>query len=584
MDSKQGEVLEKPQNGVAGLKFWRYDLTAGLMVSLTSLPFSLGIAIASGAPPIAGLTSAIIAGLIFPFLGGAYVTISGPAAGLAPALFAGMLTLGRGHLDTGYPLLLGVICMVGAVQVVLSRLGAAKLSAAFPAAVVEGMLASIGLIIIAKELPHFLGHDYKAHAFFSILAETPAELGLMDPKVFGLGLVCLLLMFLLSLPKVRRLLVVPPPLLVVVVGLVLGRFLGIDAHHRISIPDDILAHGIVLPNFAGLFGDPSLKWGILTTLVTLVLIDGVESLATIKAIDKVDPFRRRSDPDRTLMAMGVSNMLSSVAGGLTIIPGGVKSKLCIVSGGRTLWANFYNALFLIGFLFLGKGLINLIPYSALAAILIHTGYKMCEPRIWKHLAHIGPEQLFLFMTTIVVTLSTDLLIGIFVGTAVKLVLVVFVAARQALRREGRPTGIVPSFARGIGQFPQMFRNPVVGREQIGETYHLYFDRPLVCSNSLFLNRELERVPADSTEVVLHMGERVSLIDHTTCDTLLYFAEEFERSGKGRVDLGDLGEMRSVSHHRASMRLGRATTLEPASASFVPHRADTVAKPAIPRAT
>src|SRR4051794_14407936 len=213
---------EKPRNGIAGLKHWRYDLVAGLMVSLTSLPFSLGIAIASGAPPIAGLMSAIIAGLIFPFLGGAYVTISGPAAGLAPALFAAMLALGHGHLDTGYPLLLAVICMVGAVQMVLSLLGAAKLSAAFPVAVVEGMLASIGLMIMAKELPHFIGHEYKAHAFFSYITETPSQVGLMDPKSFALGLVCLSLMFVLSIAKVRARLAVPPPLVVVVAGLVLG--------------------------------------------------------------------------------------------------------------------------------------------------------------------------------------------------------------------------------------------------------------------------------------------------------------------------------------------------------------------------
>ena len=166
METSPTAPLEKPQNGIAGLKEWRYDIVAGLMVSLTSLPFSLAIAIASGAPPIAGLMSAIIAGLIFPFLGGAYVTISGPAAGLAPALFATMFALGHGHLETGYPLLLAVICMVGAIQIVLSLMGAAKLSAAFPVAVVEGMLASIGLIIIAKELPHFIGHDFKSHAFF----------------------------------------------------------------------------------------------------------------------------------------------------------------------------------------------------------------------------------------------------------------------------------------------------------------------------------------------------------------------------------------------------------------------------------
>src|SRR5262245_45998687 len=146
MQSGSTLLTEKPCNGVAGLKHWRHDITAGLVVSLISLPFSLGIAVASGAPPICGLISAIIAGLILPFLGGSYVTISGPAAGLAPALLASMLLLGRGNLQIGYPLLLGAICLTGLVQVVLAHFKAARFSALFPASVVEGMLASIGLL------------------------------------------------------------------------------------------------------------------------------------------------------------------------------------------------------------------------------------------------------------------------------------------------------------------------------------------------------------------------------------------------------------------------------------------------------
>src|SRR5882724_8220241 len=143
--------LEKPQNGIAGLKHWRHDILAGMVVSLISLPFSLGIAVASGAPPITGITSAIIAGFVLPFLGGSYVTISGPAAGLAPVLLAGMLTLGHGSLDEGYPRLLVAICLAGVVQVFLSWIKAARFAAVFPAAVVEGMLAAIGLLIIAKQ-------------------------------------------------------------------------------------------------------------------------------------------------------------------------------------------------------------------------------------------------------------------------------------------------------------------------------------------------------------------------------------------------------------------------------------------------
>src|SRR5437868_6652277 len=166
--------MEKPQNGLAGLKHWRHDLLAGLVVSLVSLPFSLGIAIASGAPPITGLTSAIIAGLVLPFLGGSYVTISGPAAGLAPALFAAIMLLGRGNREVGYPLLLGAICLTGVVQVILAKFKLARFAAIFPASVVEGMLAAIGLLIIAKQLPLILGTKFEAHECWGIVRETPS--------------------------------------------------------------------------------------------------------------------------------------------------------------------------------------------------------------------------------------------------------------------------------------------------------------------------------------------------------------------------------------------------------------------------
>src|SRR3954470_11486775 len=138
MEDKVLVAAEKPRNGLAGLKHWRHDLVAGLVVSMISVPFSLGIAVASGAPPICGLISAIIAGLVLPFLGGSYVTVSGPAAGLAPVLLASMMLLGRGNLEVGYPLLLVAICMTGLVQVVLAYFKAARYSALFPASVVEG--------------------------------------------------------------------------------------------------------------------------------------------------------------------------------------------------------------------------------------------------------------------------------------------------------------------------------------------------------------------------------------------------------------------------------------------------------------
>ena len=189
-------ALEKPENGLAGLKHWRHDLVAGLVVSLVSLPFSLGIAVASGAPPICGLISAIIAGLVLPFLGGSYVTISGPAAGLAPALLAAMLLLGHGDLKVGYPLLLVAICLTGVVQVVLAKFKLARFAAIFPASVVEGMLASIGLLIIAKQLPLIFGSPAitsRRTSSGAFVREAPSQFMAMDPKVFLVGISCLAL-------------------------------------------------------------------------------------------------------------------------------------------------------------------------------------------------------------------------------------------------------------------------------------------------------------------------------------------------------------------------------------------------------
>lgn len=547
-------VLEKPQNGWAGLRHWRYDLVAGLVVSLISLPFSLGIAVASGAPPICGLISAIIAGLVLPFLGGSYVTISGPAAGLAPVLLASMLLLGRGDTAIGYPLLLGAICLTGLVQIVLAWLKAARYCALFPASVVEGMLASIGLLIIAKQLPLLFGHKFLAHDFWPILAEAPSQFLRMDTKVFFVGIFCLVLIFALASLKTRWLKVVPPQVIAAVVGLVLGRIMGLQGAHLIQIPAEPFKHGIVMPNFQGLYADHTLWWALFTTVLTLTMIDGVESLATISAIDKIDPFRRKSNPNRTLFAMGVSNMCSSLAGGLTIIPGGVKSTACIVGGGRTQWANFYNACFLILYLVLGRSVINLMPLSALAAIVLYTGYKLCAPKVWKHVAHIGSEQLFVFTTTVLVTVSTDLLWGIAAGIVAKLLLECAILAKVERGRPEVRESAGLTVRRWLGQSAELFRNPVVQSGTVGNEYHLFFGRPLVCFNSMHLDAALAGIPSGSSAVYLHVTELVTLIDHTAASALLDFVENFKRSGRGIAQIVGLDQLRGHSHAENRLRV------------------------------
>ncbi len=339
-----------------------------------------------------------------------------------------------------------------------------------------------------------------------------------------------------------------------VVGLILGWFMGLDGDRLISIPAQPFKHGIVMPNFHGLFTNHSLWWALFTTVLTLTMIDGVESLATIAAIDKIDPFRRKSDPNKTLNAMGISNICSSMAGGLTIIPGGVKSTTAILAGARTQWANFYNACFLVIYLLLGRNLINLMPYTALGAIVLYTGYKLCAPKVWKHVAHIGSEQLFVFTTTVLVTVTTDLLWGIAAGIAAKLIVEIVMVARVARGRpEGQePVGLVVK--RWLGETGELFRNPVVKSVDSGGTYHMYFGRPMVCFNSLHLHRELSLIPSGTTQVTMHITDLVTLIDHTTATTLLEFVDNLKRTGRGMATIVGLEKMRARSHADASMRI------------------------------
>jgi MFS superfamily sulfate permease-like transporter len=565
-------AIEKPQNGVAGLKHFRYDLMAGLQVAMMGIPLSLGIAVASGAPPVCGLISAIIAGLVFPFLGGAYITISGPAAGLAPALLAGTLALGHGDLTAGYPLLLVAICLVGIIQVILSIFNAGRFALFFPISVVEGMLMAIGMLIIVKQVPAFLGYiTPPIKSIPKAIILIPEQIMGLNPLICVIGVVTLFLLFFISgiLARIKGTWpkLVPVPLVVIVLAGLASWFLGIEEKYLIHVPLDIFEHGITVPHFQEALERTDLWGSLLLIIVTLTLIDGTESLATIAAIDKIDPFKRKSNPNVTLRAMGVSNTLSSLAGGLTIIPGGLKSTVNMLAGGRTLWANFYYACFQLIILLFAAALINLIPKSALAGLLIWIGWKLCSPKVFKRIFSVGKEQIFVATVNIVVTLATsDILDGMIVGTLTKIAILVKDVVRA-------------SPGEGVGSaFKELFRNPVIRigdsgagsrsvmtvsatavlRGTVGEMknpYKIYLSSA-TCMNLVKLDAALKAIVVPEgmkANYMLILAGKI--VDHTTMEYLHGFQDRAIEGGHTCVLVG-MEHFRGLSDHTLAYRVSQ----------------------------
>ncbi len=503
-----------PQNGLAGLKHWRHDVLAALVVALVSVPLSLGIALASGAPPICGITSEIIAGLIFPFLGGSYVSICGPAAGLAPVLFTAITDLGQGDMERGYRVVLCVIMLAGVTQIILTWLKAAKFSRMFPMAAIHGMLASIGFLLFSKQIPTFVGSKFHAHEFFGVIMETPSEIANhLNPNVFSIGIICLLLLFQLSSLRRGPLKYIPPQLTVVVVGALLGHMYHLDAQYLVKVPDNVLEHGFVFPDFQDLIKALPMLPHVALFVFMLTFVDGTESLATVQAVDRIDPFHRKSDPDKTLFAMGISNICSAMIGGLTIIPGIIKSTTCIVSGGRTAWVNFYNALFLIVFLLFAASIIRMIPVAALAAVLMHIGYKLAGAHKWRSMIKLGGADLAVFSVTIFVTLLSDLMLGIGAGMLLELFVLIFYAKKAGMK--------VGSLA----------KPPIEKTELESDVMDIYLGNTFHCFNSLKARTILDTIPENVKKVVLHCTPSLGLIDHSTRLYLATLKDDLQRAGK-----------------------------------------------------
>ncbi|MFT4522930.1 MAG: MFS superfamily sulfate permease-like transporter [Bacteroidia bacterium] len=423
-------VLES--KGFSSLKaFWKQDLRAGFNVSLIALPLSLGIAIASGFPAIAGLFAAIIGGIFVSRFNGSFVSITGPAAGLIVVNLASIDRLGLGNNALGYQYTLAAIVMAGIFISLFGLLKAGKLGDFFPTAAVHGMLAAIGVIIMVKQLFVGIAMSAHGHEFYEVMSELPGALIHANPEVAIITLVSLLILIVYPKIKVRWIKSLPGPIWVILVAIPLEflmdfehvhayHFLGAD--HKVGpqllvhLPDRIL-DGVVLPNFGKIIS--SAFW---ISVASIALVTALESLLSAIAVDSFDPENRKSNLNKDLVGVGAGSSLSGFIGGLPVISEIVRSSANASSGAKTQWSNFFHATILLLFLLVGGPIISHIPLAALAAMLIFTGFRLASPKEFKHMFKLGKTEFTVFVSTLIMVLLTDLLIGVAFGVVLNLVL------------------------------------------------------------------------------------------------------------------------------------------------------------------
>lgn len=426
MTAKQHQI---PASGWKGIVlYWRNDLIAAFSVALVGLPLALGIAIASGVAPMSGIIAAVVGGVVTTFFRGGHIAINGPAAGLIAVVLAAITSMEDGS-GRGINYMLAAVVISGIIQVLLgiSRLG--KLANAFPSSVIHGMLAAIGIIILSKQLHVAIGTDTDATTTIAILFDVLRKLPHLNPFITIISLISLLLLTFHSRISYKLFHVLPAPVWVLIIAVpfvfmfnflephaatFLGKVYQLGPQLLIDIPDNPL-DAILFPDFSKI-NTPAF-W---LSVFSITLIGSLETLAIAKAIDKLDPYQRITNSNKDLIGNGLATVVCGCIGGLPIIPVIARSSVNIQNNAKTKWSNLYHGLFILLFVLLLAPLIQKVPLAALAAILVYTGYKLAAPRVFKQAYEQGIEQLLFLSATVIITLYTDLLWGIFGGIALTL--------------------------------------------------------------------------------------------------------------------------------------------------------------------
>ncbi|MBX2962999.1 MAG: SulP family inorganic anion transporter [Cyclobacteriaceae bacterium] len=487
----------------------RSDIPASIVVFLVALPLCLGIALASGAPLFSGIIAGFVGGIVIGYFSKSALSVSGPAAGLTTIVLASIQQLGA------YEAFLVAVVLAGVMQLTLGFLKAGTIGNYFPSSVIKGMLAAIGLILILKQIPHAIGYDsdfigdesFIQQDGLNTFTELFYSLRFIQPGAVLICLISLAILIFWERPLIRTTVfskVVPAPLLVVFLGVAINELYRsyfpqfvITTDHLVSLPVSAdfssFINQFTLPDFSSL-----LNHQVWIAAVTLAVVASLESLLSIDAVDKLDPYKRLTPLNHELKAQGIGNMISGLIGGLPVTSVIVRSSANVNSGGKTKTSAIVHGILLLVSVILIPGLLNKIPLASLASILLQVGYKLCKPSLIKVMFKMGWGQFIPFTITILAILFTNLLTGIFIGLSIGLIFVLRANFHKAL---------------------------FCVRE--GDRYLVRLTKDVSFLNKALLRNTLREIP-DNSHVIID-GARSTFIDHDIIETI----HDFQQSALSR---------------------------------------------------
>ncbi|MFQ3341382.1 MAG: carbonic anhydrase [Flavobacteriaceae bacterium] len=506
--------MGKKSAGLTFVKELPQNIFAGFVVSLVALPLGLGLAIASEAPPLAGIIAAATGGIVVAIFGGSHVTIAGPGNGLVIVLLGAITTLGGGNLSEGYLLTLAAIILSGGLLFLFGALRLGAMSEFFPASALQGMLAAIGVGILAKQFHVMLGLTSVSGGTAEQLMRIPDSLVLFfgfHPFAGIIGVISILFLFFYSKIRNPYFHLIPAPMWVVVGSIGAGYYYTLFLNEAVPIPQELLIKipnelisNLPRPNF-----DRLLDLEFLGVVVSITLIAIIESLLSIKAVDKLDPKKRRSNVNKDLRALGLASIVSGFLGGLNVVTVIARSSVNANNGGTNRSANFFHAGFLVLFVvFLGDQ-IQRIPLTALAAILVFTGYKLASPENLVRIYKIGREQALIFIITLITTLFTGLITGIAVGILSTFITHLFL--RKSL------------YLFSLNVFKP---NVLMYREEQSGNYYVSVKNFCSFLNFYRLKMKLDQIP-ESEHAIVDFS-LCDFVDHTVMEGLHDYQHSFDR--------------------------------------------------------